>query len=155
MSFLKPLLTAAAVAFAVPALAGDITVKDAYARASAAMSTSGAAFLVIENTGDTPDQLVKATSDIADKVELHTHKEDANGVMHMMEVPEGFPIPAHGEHALARGGDHVMLLGLRKELRQGDTFKMTLTFRNAGDVTIEVPVDLKRMGPMGGMKMSN
>ena len=157
--FLKPFLAAAAVAFALPAFAGDITVKEPYARASAAMSQSGAAFMVIENAADRPDQLIGARSDIADKLELHTHKAEANGVMRMMEVPEGFPIPAHGEHALARGGDHIMMLGLRKELKQGDTFTMTLTFKNAGDVTVEVPVDLKRMGPMGapasGMKMSN
>ncbi|MFC2966514.1 copper chaperone PCu(A)C [Acidimangrovimonas pyrenivorans] len=153
--FMKPILAAAAVAFALPALAGDITIKDAYARASTPVSKSGAAFMVIENAADQPDQLIAARSDIAAKLELHTHKQDANGVMHMMEVPGGFPIPAHGSHVLARGGDHIMLLGLHKGLTQGETFKITLTFRNAGDVTVEVPVDLKRMPKMGGMKMDN
>lgn len=153
--FMKPILAAAAVAFALPALAGDITIKDPYARASTPVSKSGAAFMVIENATDKPDQLIAAHSDIADKLELHTHKQDANGVMHMKEVPGGFPIPAHGQHALARGGDHIMMLGLRKGLKQGERFTITLTFRNAGDVTVEVPVDLKRMPKMDGMKMDN
>lgn len=143
--FARSLLAALAFALATPALAdGHVRIADPYARAMGAAAKTGAAFLTIENHGDAADRLVAARSDVAERVELHTHKADANGTMKMLEVPEGFAIPAHGSHHLARGGDHVMLLGLTRPLAQGDTFDLVLTFEKAGDVTVQVPVDLER-----------
>lgn len=133
---------------ALPALAGDITVVDAYARVSTPMSKSGAAFMQIDNAGATPDRLVSAASDSAKVAELHTHIEGANGVMMMRAVPEGFAIPAHGTHMLARGGDHVMLMGLTRSLKQGDVIHLTLTFEKAGKVEVTLPVDNAREGSM-------
>ena len=143
-------LAAALSLFALPALAEGITIHEPYARVSTMMSKSGAAFMVIENTGATEDRLIAASSDVAEKVELHTHKEDAQGVMQMLEVPEGFAIPAGGSHALARGGDHVMFLGLTRSLKDGDLVTLSLTFEKAGVVTLDVPVDMTRKdAPMG------
>ncbi|MDT8856934.1 copper chaperone PCu(A)C [Paracoccaceae bacterium Fryx2] len=158
MTFLKnvarPLLAAAALAFALPAFAAeDVMIVDPYARVSTMMSASGAAFMVIENRAATDDRLLSAASDVAEKVELHTHVEDANGVMQMIEVPEGFVIPAAGSHALERGGDHVMFLGLKRPLKHGDIVTVTLTFEQAGAVVVEVPVDLERKPGMAAMGM--
>lgn len=145
MSFKSTLLAGvAALSFALPAFADGIMVHDPYARASAAMSQSGAAFMEIMNQTDTDDRLIDARSDVAERVELHTHQEDANGVMRMIHVEEGFAIPANETHALARGGDHVMFLGLTRELAHGDELELTLVFENAGEVTVTVPVDLER-----------
>lgn len=157
----KPLLLALAalVAAPLPALAGDISIEDPYARAATSMSASGAAFMTIVNTGPTEDRLVGAASDVAAKVELHTHVADAGGVMRMVEVEEGFVIPAGGSHELRRGGDHVMFLGLARPLEQGDTVTVTLSFEKAGDLVVEMPVDPERDavgGPMGhDMPMGN
>lgn len=151
MSF-KSIATAAvaAIALAAPAFAESIiTVKDPYARVSSKMAKSGAAFMVIENTGDEADQLIDARSDIAKRVELHTHKENDQGVMQMLHVPEGFPIPAGDVHMLARGGDHVMFMGLNGVLEHGDTVNVTLVFEKAGEIAVEIPVDLERK-PMHG-----
>ncbi|MEZ5911564.1 MAG: copper chaperone PCu(A)C [Paracoccaceae bacterium] len=141
-------LRATAVAFttmATAALAHDgVAISDAYARASGVGAMTGAAFMVIENHAKADDRLIGARSDVAKRVELHTHKADANGVMQMLEVEEGFAIPAGGGHALARGGDHVMLMGLTRPLEQGDTFGLTLIFEKAGEVTITNPVDMER-----------
>jgi hypothetical protein len=101
--------------------------------------------MVIENTGDTDDRLVAAATDAAERVELHTHIENTDGVMRMVEVKDGFPIPAGGSHALKRGGDHVMLMGLTGPLEQGATVPLTLTFEQAGDLTLDVVVDNARM----------
>ena len=151
MSLTRTAIAAAIAAFtALPALAGDITIEDPYARASTMMSKSGAAFMVIRNAGDSDDRLVSASSDVAQKVELHTHISDDNGVMQMVEVEEGFAIPAGGMHALARGGDHVMFLGLNRALEHGDTVTVTLSFEQAGDITVDIPVDLERK-PRHGM----
>ncbi|MFP4274681.1 MAG: copper chaperone PCu(A)C [Paracoccaceae bacterium] len=149
--FPKRLAAAAAVAcFALPALAADIVVEDPYARVSTMMSQSGAAFMVIENTGQTDDHLVAVRSDVAAKTELHTHREDDMGVMRMIHVEEGFALPAGGSIEMVRGGRHVMFLGLEQSLEHGDTVEITLEFREAGDVTVTVPVDLERK-PMHGM----
>lgn len=139
----KPLFAGALLAaLSTPLFAADITVDDAYARA--ANTRAGAAFLVIHNTGDEPDRLVEVRADVAQRVELHTHKDNGEGVMRMMHVPEGFEIPAGGEHALERGGDHVMFMGLTAPFEQGDTIPLTLVFEQAGEITVDVPIDLER-----------
>ncbi|MBN2905769.1 MAG: copper chaperone PCu(A)C [Rhodobacteraceae bacterium] len=157
---LKSSLLAGAVALvtALPVFAGEISIEDPYARASTMMSKSGAAFMTITNGTDTDDRLVAAASDVAAKVELHTHIEAEGGVMQMVEVEEGFAIPAGTSRALKRGGDHVMFLGLTRPLEQGDMVQVTLSFEKAGDMVVDIPVDLTRgaMGAMGGkMKMGN
>ncbi len=135
-----------AALLAMPALADGIMVQDAYARASGKSAKSGAAFMILMNKGDSDDRLVSAETDAAARAELHTHIEDANGVMRMREVEGGFAIPAGGAHKLERGGDHVMLMGLAAPLEHGDTVTLTLTFEQAGTVTVDVPVDLERKG---------
>jgi len=155
MSFPKTILAAvAACAIAVPAFADGITIKDAYVRSSGPSAKTGAAFFVIVNDTDQDDTLVSAKSDIAKRVETHTHIKTADGVMQMRKVEGGFPVAAHGMHALQRGGDHLMFMGLTRPMKQGDTVTVTMTFEKAGDMTVEIPVDLKRM-PESGMTMKN
>lgn len=156
MTFVKSLfLSVAVVGLAGAVQAGDIVIKDPYARVSTKMSKSGAAFMEIENAGDAGDRLIGARSDVSAVTELHTHIEGDGGVMRMVEVKQGFAVPAHGKALLARGGDHVMLMGLKHPLKQGDVVHLTLIFQNAGEVAVEVPVDNTRQGPMAKMKMSN
>ncbi|WP_127114952.1 copper chaperone PCu(A)C [Shimia sediminis] len=145
-------VAAATVAFALPAFANDmIMVKDPYARSATANAKTGAAFMMLMNTGAEDDQLIDARSDVAKKVELHTHKENADGVMQMMHVPEGFAIPAGESHMLMRGGDHVMFMGLNRPLEHGDTVDVILVFEKAGDVKVSIPVDLERKPKHGQM----
>ncbi|TVP70074.1 MAG: copper chaperone PCu(A)C [Rhodobacteraceae bacterium] len=144
------LCAAFAASFALPALACEgIHIVDPYARASTAMSQSGAAFMRIINHGEIDRRVIGARSDVAQRVELHTHIEDAAGVMRMVEVEEGFLIPAEGEHLLARGGDHLMFLGLTQPLAHGDEITVTLVFEEGDDLEIIMPVDLERMPAHG------
>lgn len=137
------LAVATAIALATPAMA-EIEIKDAYARAAMANAKSGAAFMQITNTGPEEDRLIAASSGIAAKTELHTHIETGDGIMQMVEVEEGFAIPANGTHVLKRGSDHVMFMGLLQPMTGGETVTVTLTFEKAGDITVEIPVDLSR-----------
>lgn len=149
MTSIRILLAAAAVAFTLPGAAfanhtgHGVTIHDAYARFMPG-AKAGAVFMVIENDEHDDDRLTGASSDIAAKVGLHTHKQGADGTMTMMAVPEGFTIPAHGSHALARGGDHIMFMGLTRVPAAGEAVTVTLTFEKAGAVTVEVPVDNAR-----------
>lgn len=143
--------SAIALLAASPLAAGDgIHVADPYARSSGPSAMSGAVFFEIVNRSLTqPDRLVSASSEVAQRVELHTHLQDADGVMRMIEVDEGFAVAPGETRALTRGGDHVMLMGLTRPLNDGDTFPLTLVFEREGEVTIEVPVDLGRVPAMG------
>lgn len=130
----------------------EITIKDAYARSASPVAKSGAAFFVIENTGTEDDQLIDARSDAAQKVELHTHIDAGNGVMQMRQDKDGFPVPAGGTHALARGGDHVMFMGLNAPFEQGNMLHVTLVFEKAGEIKVQIPVDLERQDAHGAMQ---
>ena len=149
---------AAALSLCLPATAEEhpdgLHVHDVYARSMGQMGASGAIFFMMHNNTATDDRLIAATADVAERVELHTHKEDANGVMQMLEVKEGFPLAAGDMHALERGGDHVMLMGLTRELKDGDTFPLTLTFEQAGQITVEAVVDNARKPGQGMMDHS-
>ena len=135
----------AASLFALPALACDgFEAHDPYARASTGMAPSGAAFMVLHNHGDTDCHITGARSEIAVRTELHTHSEDDQGVMRMIHVEEGFPLPAGGELLLERGGHHVMFMGLNRTLNQGDELEVTLIFADGAEKTVDVTVDLER-----------
>ncbi|MCV2882927.1 copper chaperone PCu(A)C [Actibacterium sp. XHP0104] len=156
MSLTKTLLAAAtALSFATPIWAGEITINDAYARASTMMSKSGGAFMEIHNGTEADDRLIEARSDVAERVELHTHLSDGNGVMRMVEVEDGFAVPAGGVHMLARGGDHLMFLGLNRPLNHGDMIDVVLVFEQAGEVAVQIPVDLERKPMHGQMQHGN
>lgn len=156
MSFPKLLAGAFALALsAMPAIAGDMMIMDAYMRSSGPTAKTGAAFMHIANHGASDDVLISATSDVAKKVELHTHIDAGDGVMQMREVEGGFAVPAHGMHMLARGGDHIMFMGLTRQINDGDMITVTLTFEKAGEMTVEIPVDLNRMPAEGAMQMDH
>ncbi len=135
----------AAGAIAGDVKVGDITVEAPWARASAGKAKAGAAFMTLNNAGATDDKLIKASADVSKKAELHTHIREGD-IMRMRRV-EAIDVPAGGVATLEPGGDHVMLMGLREPLKEGETFPLTLTFENAGEVTVEVMV--MKAGAMG------
>jgi copper(I)-binding protein len=134
------LLTIGAVlSLAAGAMASDVMVMNVFARASATSAAkSGAVYLTIMNHGSEPDRLIGLSSDIAGAAQMHQTTEE-NGVASMRSVDE-LEIAAHSEQALAPGGLHVMLFNLRKPLKEGAHFKMTLQFERNGDVVVDVPV---------------
>jgi copper(I)-binding protein len=128
---------------------GDLAIEQPWARASAGPARNSAAFMVIRNAGPA-DRLVAAAGEVAERVELHTHLRDGD-VMKMRQV-EAVDIPAESMARLQPGGYHVMLIGLREPLKEGDSFPLTLTFANAGKLRIEVDVRaIGSMGPGDGM----
>jgi len=114
-----------------------ISLHDPWARTGTSGDNS-AAYVAIKNANAT-DTLVSATSDVAANVELHTVISE-DGVMKMRPVAGGIEIPGMGVQMLKPGGFHIMLIGLNNDLKSGDTFAVTLTFANAGDITVTIPV---------------
>lgn len=107
--------------------------------------STSAAYMTLRNSGDTSDALVAASTDAAETVELHTVIEEG-GVMKMRPVPQ-IDIPAAGEQQLRPGGYHVMLIGITRDLNEGDTVHLTLTLEKGGALELAVPV---RMMPPEG-----
>jgi copper(I)-binding protein len=144
-------LAAAALLAAGSAFAHDgVHVENAYAITSGPGAMSGAVFFEIVNHSTTsPDRLISASSDAAQRVELHTHLIDANGVARMVEVEDGFAVAPGETHVLERGGDHVMMMGLTRPLADGDVIELKLLFEREGEVVLEVPVDLDRAPAAG------
>ncbi len=136
---------AAALAFAGLALAhsfeaGAIKVDHPYAYPSLPPHKNGAAYLTIENAGES-DRLVSASSPRAAAVEIHGH-ETEGGVARMrkldaVEVPNGAPV------GFAPGGLHLMLIGLTEPIVEGQTFPLTLTFEKAGPIDVVVMVEAR------------
>ena len=156
MNAIRTFLAATAAAFSLgSALAAHATehpegihIHDAYARASA---QSGAVFFVIHNNTGADITITGAQSEVAELVQLHTHKEDANGVMQMMQIEGGVAVPSGEMHEFKRGADHVMLMGLKAPLEDGDIVTVTLIFDGAEPVTFEAAIDNARTGQGNGM----
>ncbi len=130
---------------ALPALAQGIQIHDAYAIQAVPGAPTAAAFMDIHNHGREDDHLLSARSDIAERTELHTHTQNADGVMQMSELTDGLAFPAGAMIPFERGGYHVMFLGVTEPLSDGQVFPVTLVFENAGDIVVEVTVDNGRM----------
>ena len=116
----------------------DVEIEGAYARASIPNVPNSAAFFVIKNNSDKDIAITSANSDIAEKNELHTHIKE-NQMLKMMKI-EKLVVPAKSSLELKSGGDHVMLMGLKKELKAGDEINLELSFSDGDKKNIKVPV---------------
>ena len=144
------LLTAAVLALAACGSAanptattmGALTISNAWVRAAEAASSSGmntgASYMTISSSGGA-DRLLSMRTDVAETVELHSSMNNG-GVMSMNPVEDGIAIPVGGSIEMKPGGFHVMLIGLKKDLRVGDTVDLQLTFEQAGEVAVKASV---------------
>lgn len=122
---------------------GDpIVVRDAWIREPPPRSPA-AGYLVIENRGGESVALVGLATEAAEQTEIHImeHKDDR---MTMRQVAE-LQVPAGEEVALEPGGAHLMLMELRRPLRDGDEVELLLRFGNGTERRVSVPVRKKRL----------
>ncbi len=116
-----------------------LTIKHPWARASIGAAKAGVAFMQIENAGAATDRLIAVETEVAKHAALHTHIMDGD-IMKMRPVEGGIEIPPKGMAMLKPGGQHVMLMGLKAPLEEGDGMMMKLTFEKAGSIEIMVIV---------------
>ena len=128
-----------------PAGESVIEVKDAFIIKPAEGRDVAGGGLMAYVTG-APVELVGASTDIADRVELHTMTME-DGVMQMRQVDsftasEGDPI------VLQRGGNHLMLFGLDPAMAVGDTVDLSLEFRDSDGTsqTLVTRAEVKGLG---------
>ena len=151
------LLTAfATLTFAASAGAQTIAVDQPWARATSPSQSVGGAFLTITDNG-ADDALVSAASPIAASVELHETVND-NGVMKMKPI-DSLKL-THGQSVVLQPGQyHLMVMGLKQQLKPGDSFPLTLNFAHAAPMTVNVVVQSAGAAApamdMGGMDHSH
>lgn len=115
-----------------------ITYSSAWARATPPVATNGAAYLKINNPTDQTKTLIGASSTVSEKAEIHNH-EHVNGMMSMFKVDE-LVIDKYSEINIAPGGYHIMLMGLKEPLVEGNSFVITLMFKDQSTLDVDVLV---------------
>lgn len=127
---------------------------DGWTRSAPEGVPTSAAYGVIVNLGTEPDTLVGARSMAVEAVEIHEMSMNGD-VMQMSPVEGGLMIPPGGYVELMPGGLHIMLINPLQPIETDARLMLTLTFENAGDMTMMLPVrDIAAMGDMG-MDMDN
>ena len=122
---------------ATPAMA-QVTITDAWTRATAPGAKIAAGYMTIKNAAKTPDKLLSASSPSAERVETHVTVKEGD-IFRMREV-KGYEIPASGSFELKPGGAHLMLVNVKAPLKEGDKVPLTLRFERAGQVKTELQV---------------
>jgi periplasmic copper chaperone A len=136
---LAAMLAVCSSAAAESTKAGSLTIEQPWARPNIGEATNSAAYMTISNSGDKPDRLTGVKTEIATDAMLHESRLEGD-VMKMVHLHDGLEITPHGAAELKPLGAHVMLMGLTRPLKEGETFPLTLTFANQGDVTVTVTV---------------
>jgi len=121
-------------------MVGNLKLTAAWARATPKGATVGGGYFTITNTGNAADRLVGGTSDISNRFEIHQMSMD-KGVMKMREVTSGIEIKPGQTIRFEPSGYHVMFVGLKEPLKQGDHVKATLQFEKAGNASVDFVVE--------------
>lgn len=119
--------------------AGTLIIHHPWAHALPSNANTSAVYMKIENTGDTADQLISASSSIAQAAELHEHTQH-NGMLRMQQVPN-LSIAPKETLTLAPHGYHIMLIGLKESLVAGQKPPLTLVFAQAGTVDVQIAIE--------------
>ncbi len=140
ISFSRLALALALSAGALSVHAQSVEVKDAWVRGTVPAQKATGAFMEI--TGKSAARLISAESPAATTVEIHNMSMQ-NGVMKMFPV-EAIDIPAGKTIKLASGGYHVMLMGVKQQMKPGERVPLKLTFeladkkRESVELSVEV-----------------
>src|SRR5258708_5935626 len=128
-----------------------IVVERPWARATPAGARTGAVYVTLINNGSSSDNLVSAATPLPDQVPFHSATEE-NGVSRMREMRTVDVTPG-AKVAFSPGGLHIMAVGLKQPLKEGQTFPLTLTFEKAGKIEVTVPIE--KVGAMQGGRMGS
>lgn len=149
-----PLLAAVLVA---PAVAhqyelGKLVIGHPWSRPTAAGMPMGVAYLTITNNGTEPEVLTGASSTQAASVQFH-QTTISDGMARMRPLTE-ITIAPGATVKIEPGAIHVMLVGLKAPLELGKFVPLTLAFRNAGPITVQVAIEARDAPPAAENAMS-
>jgi copper(I)-binding protein len=116
-----------------------ITVHNAWMRPTA-QGDNGAIYFVIHNQSAQADELIGASSNVTDSVEIHESSMAAGTDIMQMNQVFSVPLERRSEVVFEPGGYHVMLVNVGRDLQVGETVEMSLHFKNHADVPVNVSV---------------
>lgn len=115
-----------------------VIAENAFVRATSSTNNT-AVFLNLSNHSTKDATIIGVASNVATKAELHTSKKE--GVKITMQKLEEITIKPHNTHEFKPGGDHIMLMGLQKQLKEGDYINLIFYFKDGSQLIIdEIPV---------------
>ena len=120
------------------AQAADLVVDNAWVRLSPPVVQSTAAYVVVRNTGAENVKIIDVSCDVAASASLHTMHMNGKRMV-MTQIPE-MEIPANGEAQLTPGGSHVMLMGLKHPLKEGQRVEIVFHLSNGETLSVSAPV---------------
>ena len=126
--------------------ASVIQIEDPWVRAVPPNANNSAIFLDLRNESEQLRKLVEVHSEVAERVELHTTK-DEDGMLRKQRLEE-VPIPALETQSFHPGGIHIMLIGLRSPLEVGGVIELELVYADQSKETISIPVDERPLLPI-------
>ncbi|ODT84537.1 MAG: hypothetical protein ABS78_22535 [Phenylobacterium sp. SCN 70-31] len=133
-----PLQAPAAAQVAKPTLnSAAPRAEQAWSR-PAAQGGAGAGFMRLVNATARPDALVGAETGIARETQIH-RTTVTDGVASMQRQAAA-SVPAGGQLVFAPGGYHLMFMGLKRPLKAGERFPVTLVFSSGARVKAEFVV---------------
>jgi periplasmic copper chaperone A len=119
---------------------GALEIGHPWSRATPPTAPTGGGYLSVKNTGTESDHLVSASSPAAGAVQVHDMKMEGN-VMRMRPLDGPLEIKPGETVTLAPGGMHLMMMGLKEPLKQGERVPLTLVFEKAGKIDVELAVE--------------
>ena len=123
---------------APPGWAAGLTVTDAWSRSTPPGVSVGVAYFTLKNDTGKSDRLLKISSPVAEKVQVH-RTEVLDGIARMREVAV-LHVEAGETVKFEPNGMHLMLMGLKKPLVEGQAFELNLVFEVAGKRQVKVVV---------------
>jgi copper(I)-binding protein len=138
MKMAQSIVLAIAMLAAAPALADKLAVTDAWARTTPPGVQMGAVYFKLHNATGKSDRLLKLRTSVAASAEVH-RTEIVEGMARMREVSVLHVAPGE-KLEFAPGGLHVMLMGLKGPLKEGQVFALELVFEVAGPQKVTVTV---------------
>ena len=121
---------------------GPISIGHAWMRAVPEAGRAGAAYmpLLLAGKDDEFDVLLAATTPLAERVEFHDTRRGANDVVEMKHLDK-IVLVANRPIAMRPNGVHLMLIGMKKPVAEGGRVPLTLEFKNAGKIDVELYVE--------------
>lgn len=123
--------------------AGELSIAHPHSFATPPGSKTAAGYLAITNNGTQPDRLVGVETNFPRAMIHKSELED--GVIKMSHQKEGVVIPAGETVTFEPGGLHLMFMGLKGALKEGEKANVTLHFENSGSVPVVFNVEKRKV----------
>lgn len=154
--FLSQFALIASLVLSPLAFANGIELTNPAVRAMPPGAPASGAYVTLTNHSDTERLLVGVESNVAKSVEIHLSQ--MKGETMVMERVDSIAVPAHGQAILKPGSFHIMMIGLERPLKAGDTVDFVLVMADGERIPMQAPIlspeDMAAYAP-GGMPMSH